>query len=41
MTGRLSYDAATAKLEKIKHAKKVQEKDREEAEEEYETSKSR
>ncbi|KAI0819800.1 BAR-domain-containing protein [Trametes gibbosa] len=38
---RLSYDAATGKLEKLKHAKKVQEKDREEAEEEYESCKSR
>ncbi|KAI0753691.1 hypothetical protein C8Q74DRAFT_1306365 [Fomes fomentarius] len=38
---RLSYDATTAKLEKLKHAKKVQEKDREEAEEEYESSKAR
>ncbi|TFK85604.1 BAR-domain-containing protein [Polyporus arcularius HHB13444] len=38
---RLSYDAAVAKLEKLKTAKKVQEKDREEAQEEYESTKSR
>ncbi|KAI0742424.1 hypothetical protein C8Q80DRAFT_906683 [Daedaleopsis nitida] len=38
---RLSYDAVTTQLEKLKHAKKVQEKDREEAEEEYESVKSR
>ncbi len=38
---RLSYDAAVAKLEKLKTAKKVQDKDREEAQEEYESTKSR
>ncbi|EJF60252.1 BAR-domain-containing protein [Dichomitus squalens LYAD-421 SS1] len=38
---RISYDAAAARLEKLKHAKKVPEKDREEAEEELETAKAR
>ncbi|KAL1938287.1 hypothetical protein VTO73DRAFT_11738 [Trametes versicolor] len=38
---RLSYDATVAKLEKQKHAKKVPEKDREEAEEEFENAKAR
>ena len=41
MTCRLSYDAAAMKLDKLKTAKKVQEKDREEAQEEYESAKAR
>ena len=40
-TCRLSYDAAAGKLDKLKTAKKVQEKDREEAQEEYESAKAR
>lgn len=38
---RLTYDAAVAKVDKLKNAKKVQEKDREDAEEELETAKAR
>ena len=38
---RVSYDAEAAKLEKVRHAKKVSDKDREEAEEELETAKAR
>ena len=38
---RLTHDAAVAKLDKLKNAKKVQEKDREDAEEELETAKAR
>ncbi|KAI0632703.1 hypothetical protein C8Q77DRAFT_839588 [Trametes polyzona] len=38
---RLSYDAATAKLEKMKNVKKDKEKEREEAEEEFDNAKAR
>ncbi|KAI0334309.1 BAR-domain-containing protein [Cubamyces sp. BRFM 1775] len=38
---RLSFDAAAAKLDKLKHAKKVQEKDLQEAEDEYDDAKAR
>ncbi|KZP05432.1 BAR-domain-containing protein [Athelia psychrophila] len=38
---RLSYDAAISKLEKLKSAKKVKEKDREEAEDELQTARLR
>ena len=38
---RLTYDAAVAKVDKLTNAKKVQEKDREDAEEELETAKAR
>ncbi|KAI0776612.1 hypothetical protein BD413DRAFT_225051 [Trametes elegans] len=38
---RLSYDAAVVKVEKLKHAKKPTDKEREEVEEEYESAKSR
>ena len=37
----LSFDAAAAKLDKLKHAKKVQEKDLQEAEDEYDDAKAR
>ena len=38
---RVSYDAAAAKLEKVRHMKKAADKDREEAEEELENAKAR
>ncbi|KAI1795384.1 BAR-domain-containing protein [Ganoderma leucocontextum] len=38
---RLTYDAVVTKLDKLKNAKKVQEKDREDAQEELETVKAR
>ncbi|KAH9916575.1 BAR-domain-containing protein [Epithele typhae] len=38
---RVSYDAATSKLEKIRHTKKATDKDREEVEDEFENAKAR